>query len=177
MDCGLPVSELSPYIEPSTGLQFSSDAKFIQTGQIGKIEASLESAYLTPYTRLRYFPDGIRNCYSLNVDKDRKHLIRARFVYGNYDGLNSYPKFDLHLGPNPWATVNLQEAVNGSVKEMIHTPTSNSLQICLLKTETTTPMITALELRPLGNDSYPTESGSLNLFFRMYVNKTEELLR
>ncbi|OAO95441.1 hypothetical protein AXX17_AT5G59060 [Arabidopsis thaliana] len=38
-------------------------------------------------------------------------------------------------------------------------------------------MITALELRPLGNDSYPTESGSLNLFFRMYVNKTEELLR
>ncbi|CAH8280254.1 unnamed protein product [Arabidopsis lyrata] len=174
LDCGLPLSEMSPYIEPSTGLQFSSDAKFIQTG---KIEASLESAYLTPYMSLRYFPDGIRNCYSLSVDMHRKHLIRAMFVYGNYDGLNSNPKFDLHLGPNPWATINLQASVNGTVQEIIHTPTSNSLQICLVKTGTTTPMISALELRPLGNNSYPTQSGSLNLLFRMYVNKTDDFLR
>ncbi|RID41372.1 hypothetical protein BRARA_J01339 [Brassica rapa] len=177
LDCGLPVTEPSPYNELSTGLQFSSDAKFIQSGKIGKIQANLESQYLKPYTRLRYFPEGIRNCYNLPVENNRKYLIRARFVYGNYDDLNTYPQFDLHLGPNPWATIDLQEFVNGTVNEIIHTQTSNSLQICLVKTGKTTPMISALELRPLGNNSYNTESGSLNLFIRMYANKTDGLLR
>nr|VDD32755.1 unnamed protein product [Brassica oleracea] len=177
LDCGLPVTEPSPYNELSTGLQFSSDAKFIQSGKIGKIQANLESQYLKPYTRRRYFPEGIRNCYNLPVENNRKYLIWSRFVYGNYDDLNTYPQFDLHLGPNPWATIDLQEFVNGTVNEIIHTQTSNSLQICLVKTGKTTPMISALELRPLGNNSYNTESGSLNLFIRMYANKTDGLLR
>lgn len=177
MDCGLPATEPSPYTEILTGLQFSSDAKFIQSGKSGKIQANLESEYLKPYTRLRYFPEGIRNCYSLTVEKNRKYLIRARFVYGNYDGFNSHPRFDLHLGPNPWATIDLQEFVNGTVNEIIHAQTSNSLQICLVKTGTTTPLISALELRPLGNNSYNTKSGSLKPFIRMYANKTDGFLR
>ncbi|XP_024011594.1 probable LRR receptor-like serine/threonine-protein kinase PAM74 isoform X2 [Eutrema salsugineum] len=177
LDCGLPVTEPSPYTEQSTGLRFSSDAKFIRSGKTGKIQANLESDYLKPYVRLRYFPDGIRNCYTLSVEKNRKYLIRAGFIYGNYDGLNSYPEFDLHLGPNPWTTIDLQEFVNGTVREIHHTPTSNSLQICLVKTGTTTPMISALELRPLGNNSYNTKSGSLKLFGRIYANKTKGFLR
>uniref|UniRef100_A0A1J3FCP5 Putative LRR receptor-like serine/threonine-protein kinase n=1 Tax=Noccaea caerulescens TaxID=107243 RepID=A0A1J3FCP5_NOCCA len=162
LDCGLPANERSPYEETYTGLQFSSDEKFIRSGKNGRIREN-PVGYAKPYETLRYFPDGIRNCYSLNVEKGRTHLIVARFVYGNYDGFDLKPKFDLYLGPNPWATVDLQSLVNGTAEEILHIPTSNSLQICLVKTGETTPMISALELRPMGNDSYITKSGSLNL--------------
>ncbi|KAH0860073.1 hypothetical protein HID58_088334, partial [Brassica napus] len=43
--------------------------------------------------------------------------------------------------------------------------------ICLVKTGDTTPLISALELRPMGNDSYITKSGSLKLHERYYLSK------
>ncbi|CAA7018122.1 unnamed protein product [Microthlaspi erraticum] len=149
LDCGLPAGELSPYKEEVTGLQFSSDATFIQTGKVGRIQAYKAANLQRPYMTLRYFLDGIRNCYSLNVDKGRKYLIRASFVYGNYDGLGIGPVFDLYLGPNQWATIDLETLVNGTREDILHIPTSNSLQICLVKTRETTPLISALELRPM----------------------------
>lgn len=177
LDCGLPTNKLSPYKEESTGLQFTSDATFIQTGKTGKIQANLESRFLTPYTSLRYFPDGKRNCYNLRVEKARTHLIRARFLYGNYDGKDISPKFDLYLGPNPWDTIDLYRLENGTRREIFHIPTSNSLQICLVKTGETTPLITALEIRPMDNDTYITESGSLSLFSRRYNSQSETYIR
>ncbi|XP_010443739.1 PREDICTED: probable LRR receptor-like serine/threonine-protein kinase At5g59680 [Camelina sativa] len=177
LDCGLPANELSPYNEPETGLQFSSDATFIQTGKTGKTQATLERRLLKPYATLRYFPDGIRNCYNLKTEKGRSHLIRAWFVYGNYDGIDNSPKFDLYLGPNPWTTVDLHGQENGTRKEIFHIPISNSLQICLVKTGMTTPIISALEIRPMGNDSYITQSGSLKLFFRIYLTESKFYLR
>ncbi|CAL9244280.1 unnamed protein product, partial [Arabidopsis halleri] len=177
LDCGLPANELSPYKDSSFGLQFTSDAAFIQSGKTGKVQANLESRFLKAYTTLRYFPDGIRNCYNLNVEKGRNHLISARFVYGNYDGRDNSPKFDLYLGPNPWATIDLHRQENGTHEQIFHIPTSNSLQICLVKTGETTPMISALEIRPLGNESYSTKSGSLNLYFRIYLSESGTFLR
>ncbi|CAL9244150.1 unnamed protein product [Arabidopsis halleri] len=177
LDCGLPASELSPYNESETGLQFSSDATFIQSGTTGNIQANRESEFLKPSWTLRYFPEGRRNCYNLNVEKGRNHLIRARFVYGNYDGRNIGPKFDMYLGPNLWVTIDMEMLVNGTREEILHIPTSNSLQICLVKTGDTTPMISTLEIRPMGNDSYVTESGSLKLYFRLYLSESESYIR
>ncbi|CDY56102.1 BnaC02g44350D [Brassica napus] len=122
-----------------------------------------------------------RSVYGLNIVSEalqgRNHLIRARFIYGNYDGLDINPKFDLYLGPNLWATVDLHRADNGTRREIFHIPTSSSLQICLVKTGETTPLISALEIRPLGNKSYSTSFGSLNLFFRIYLNQSDTYLR
>ncbi|XP_019095498.1 PREDICTED: probable LRR receptor-like serine/threonine-protein kinase PAM74 isoform X1 [Camelina sativa] len=168
LDCGLPDTELSPYTEGSTGLRFSSDAKFIKTGQIGKINTTLE--FLEPHKTMRYFPEGKRNCYNLNVEKDRRYLIRATFIYGNYDGLKTNPQFELHLGPNLWTPIDLVKSSSGTFVELLHVSTSNSLQICLVKNGTTTPLISALELRPLHNDAYVTKSGSLKLFTRNYFH-------
>ncbi|KAG7606676.1 Protein kinase domain [Arabidopsis thaliana x Arabidopsis arenosa] len=138
----------------------------------------MEARFLKPYSTLRYFPEGIRNCYNLNVEKGINHLIRAWFIYGNYDGQDKDPRFDLYLGPNPWATIDLYRLENGTRKEVIHKPTSNSLQICLVKTGETTPMISALEIRPMGdNDSYITQSGSLNLYFRVYLTESTKYIR
>ncbi|KAL9814882.1 putative LRR receptor-like serine/threonine-protein kinaseRLK-Pelle-LRR-I-1 family [Arabidopsis thaliana] len=177
LDCGLPANEPSPYTEPRTGLQFSSDAAFIQSGKIGRIQANLEADFLKPSTTMRYFPDGKRNCYNLNVEKGRNHLIRARFVYGNYDGRDTGPKFDLYLGPNPWATIDLAKQVNGTRPEIMHIPTSNKLQVCLVKTGETTPLISVLEVRPMGSGTYLTKSGSLKLYYREYFSKSDSSLR
>ncbi|CDY65588.1 hypothetical protein HID58_045897 [Brassica napus] len=177
LDCGLPENEQSPYNDTTTGLNFSSDATFIQSGKTGKIQASSVGILMKPYTTVRYFPDGTRNCYSLNVQSWRRYLIRATFTYGNYDGLNVQPVFDLYLGPNLWATIDFETDVNGTRKEILHTPTSNSLNICLLKTGETTPLISTLELRPMENRCYITESGSLNLHHRSYLTKSGSNLR
>lgn len=178
LDCGLPANEPSSYSESETGLQFSSDAKFIQSGEIGRIETNLEIPLLKPYTTLRYFRQGIRNCYNLPVEKGKKYLIRAWFIYGNYDGFDIKPNFDMYLGPNLWATVDMQKPEkNDTSEEILHSPTSNSLQVCLVKTGESTPFISALELRPMGNDSYTTESGSLKFLRRRYLSESKTYVR
>lgn len=73
LDCGFPLNE-SPYVEPETEIQFLSDEKFIQSGKMGWIPANLESENLKPYSTLRYFPDGIRNCYDIRVEIGKKYL-------------------------------------------------------------------------------------------------------
>ncbi|CAH8257067.1 unnamed protein product [Arabidopsis lyrata] len=137
LDCGLPLNE-SPYNDSVTTLTYISDADFTRGGKTGKVEKYLEKHFITPYTVLRYFPipDGIRNCYSLSVKQDTKYLIRTVFLYGNYDGLNTSPRFDLYLGPNIWTTVDVQISGIGALEEIIHITRSNSLEICLVKTGT-----------------------------------------
>ncbi|CAH8386363.1 unnamed protein product [Eruca vesicaria subsp. sativa] len=174
LDCGLPSNE-SPY-KHSNGLWFYSDEKFTQGGKTGRVREN-PKGYAKQYTTLRYFPDGIRNCYNLNVEKGRRYLVRAIFVYGNYDGLGMKPVFDLHFGPNIWATIDLEKTANGTVKDMVHVATSNLMQICLVKTGKTKPLISALELRPVGNDTYITKSGSLANYFRYYLSESSSQIR
>ncbi|CAH2065222.1 unnamed protein product, partial [Thlaspi arvense] len=177
LDCGLPPNEQSPYSEPVTGLQYSSDSGFIQTGKIGRIQRNLEGGYLKHQTTLRYFPDGIRNCYNITVKQGTNYLIRARAIYGNYDGLNIYPRFDLYIGPNYWATIDITKYVNGTREEISHIPRSNILDLCLVKTDGSTPFISTIDIRPLPNNSYITTSGSLKLFSRYYFSNSKFAIR
>ncbi|CAA7036747.1 unnamed protein product [Microthlaspi erraticum] len=177
LDCGLPPNEASPYTHPKSGLIFTSDTNSIQSGKIGRIEASLEETYMKMLWTLRYFPDGKRNCYSFNIKQGTNYLIRARFLYGNYDGLNNYPKFNLYIGPNFWKSVDLNADDGVSMGEIIHSPRSNYLDVCLVKTDTSTPFISALELRPLPNNSYITTSGSLTYWTQYFISESEKVLK
>ncbi|ESQ37349.1 hypothetical protein EUTSA_v10003094mg [Eutrema salsugineum] len=159
LDSGLSPIEQSPYTEPATGLQYSSDSNFIQTGKISRIQRSLEGRHLKPQTTVRYFPDGIRNFNA---------------IYGNYDGLNIYPRFDLYIGPNFWVTIDTEKRVR---REIFHIPRSNILDLCLVKTDGSTPFISAIEMRPVPNNTYITTSGSLKLFSRFYLSNSENVLR
>ncbi|CAH8282261.1 unnamed protein product [Eruca vesicaria subsp. sativa] len=167
LDCGLPPTA-SSYTERVTGLTFISDANFTQGGQLGKTEKVRERGF-GPWKLLRYFPEGIRNCYDLKVISGTKYLIRAVFLYGNYDGLDVLPKFDLYIGANIWTTVDVEDTHFSQKEEIIHIARSSSLQICLVKTGETTPIISALELRPLRHDTYITTIGSLKLVKRSYA--------
>ncbi|KAF8045826.1 hypothetical protein N665_4364s0001 [Sinapis alba] len=165
LDCGSPPNE-PPYNSVQTGLTYSTDDGFVQTGKTGKILKEFESVLSKPFWTLRYFPDGNRNCYTLNVTQGTTYLIRAQFVYGNYDGLNKYPSFDLYLGPNLWENIDLSVLVtNGTFREIIHKPVSkSSLQVCLL--------------RPLPNNNiYNTQSGSLRYSRRRYFSTASSSVR
>ncbi|EEF46330.1 kinase, putative [Ricinus communis] len=81
LDCGLAVN--SSYTA-ETGISKSISSEFNLINQ--------------QIQNVRAFPEGVRNCYNVELVKDTKYLIRVIFLYGNYDGLNKIPAFDLHLG-------------------------------------------------------------------------------
>ncbi|ESQ30269.1 hypothetical protein EUTSA_v10012125mg, partial [Eutrema salsugineum] len=176
LDCGL-IPKNATYTEKTTNITYISDTNYIDSGLIGKIKESYTTLFQQQTWTLRSFPEGQRNCYNFNLTAHSKYLIRGTFVYGNYDGLNQIPKFDLHIGPNKWTSVILEGVANASIYEMIHALTQDRLQVCLVKTGKTTPFISSLELRPLNNDTYVTQSGSLMSFARIYFPHTPSFLR
>ncbi|XP_016652369.1 PREDICTED: putative leucine-rich repeat receptor-like serine/threonine-protein kinase At2g19230, partial [Prunus mume] len=110
---------------------------------------------------------GTKNCYNINVTSGIKYLIRASFVYGNYDGQEKAPEFELHLGANLWESIRFENASVGAAdKELIHVPLRSYIHVCLVNTGSGVPFISAIELRPLLNASYPTQVGSLALEMR-----------
>lgn len=167
LDCGLPGG--TNYTETTTGINYISDDAFVETG-IGKsMQLEFQTNKQQQMWHVRSFPDGIRNCYRFNLTKGSRYLIRAAFMYGNYDAKDTVPGFDLYIGPNKWGSVSLRNNASFvSIWEVIYTIPSNFLHFCLVNTGSGTPFINALELRPLfKNTTYITKSGSLNLFTRL----------
>ncbi|KAJ7963127.1 protein kinase family protein [Quillaja saponaria] len=170
IDCGL--SKNSSYMEETTGINYISDSTFIDTG-VGKLLLpEFTALYQQQLWHLRSFPEGIRNCYRLNITSGTKYLIRASFLYGNYDGQNDLPEFDLHLGANLWDTVKFTNGSLSIVREIIHIPPLHRISICLVNTGSGTPFISAIELRILKDSTYKTQSGSLSSFLRLNLGST-----
>lgn len=117
--------------------------------------------------KVRSFSNGTRNCYNVSINRGTKYLIRASFLYGNYDGLNRLPKFNLYVGQSLWDSVEFNEINIDVEKEIIHIPLTDNIYICLINTNQGTPFISALEFRPLPNTTYTTTVGSLSLISRV----------
>ena len=165
IDCGLAAN--SSYSEPTTGIIYKSDATYIDTGVSKSIPLEFKDDLQQQAWTLRSFPQGIRNCYSINnITQGTKYIIRANFFYGNYDGQGNLPEFDLHLGPNLWDTIKIENISLNVIKELIHVPSLSHIQVCLVNTGLGTPFISALELRPINSSLYVTNFGSLSLFLR-----------
>lgn len=164
IDCGL---QKVTYTETTTKIRYISDASFIDTGESKSVLNEFRDDYQQPYWSLRSFPEGTRNCYNINVTSGIKYLIRASFVYGNYDGQEKAPEFELHLGANLWESIRFENAsVASAYKELIHVPLRSYIHVCLVNTGSGVPFISAIELRPLLNASYPTQVGLLALEMR-----------
>ena len=115
---------------------------------------------------MRSFPNGTRNCYSVGpVVEGQRYLVRAGFFYGNYDGKNSPPEFDLYLGVNLWQTVKTLSD-DTVLPEMIVVSPENALQVCLVKTGSGTPFISVLEVRPVQDSLYTMVNSSHFLALR-----------
>ncbi|KAM3308198.1 putative leucine-rich repeat receptor-like protein kinase [Capsicum chacoense] len=169
IDCGIPAG--SNYTDIITGLSYTSDVGYVSGG----VNKSISPIYQTnslerPYLTVTSFPTGTKNCYTLtpNEGKSGKYLVRASFLYGDYDGTAQLPEFDLYIGETYWDTVTISNASTPTWMEAIHTPSNDSVNVCLVKTDTTTPFISALELRPLNVSTYRTvQNSSLELFVRL----------
>ncbi|KAJ9692195.1 hypothetical protein PVL29_011324 [Vitis rotundifolia] len=176
IDCGIAPG--SYYTDDKTQRPYTSDADFTDTGINYNVSRSENPS--KQLMNVRSFPKGARNCYTLESEKAKgnKYLIRAFFMYGNYDSKNQLPVFKLYLGVDEWDTINFNNSSQTVRKEIIHVPKTDYIDVCLVNNGSGTPFISALELRPLGNSSYnKTESGSLLLFNRWDMGSEQEKLQ
>ncbi|XP_028807628.1 probable LRR receptor-like serine/threonine-protein kinase At4g29180 [Neltuma alba] len=172
IDCGGP--ENFEYTDDSDQIKYSTDGAYIQAG----VNKNISSEYSypnnpnlpLPMSDLRSFPKGKRNCYTLRAgQRGSLRLIRASFLYGNYDGENRLPEFDLYVGANFWSSVSFKNFSEQVTLEIISMAESEVTNVCLVDRGLGTPFISALELRPLNSSIYNTEFGasaSLLLFKR-----------
>lgn len=86
-------------------------------------------------------------------------------MYGNYDGENGTPVFDLFLGGNIWDTVSLNNTPVPVTKEVVYLSQSEKIYVCLGNKGKGTPFMSTLELRFLGDDNTTYESPKGVLFF------------
>jgi len=128
-------------------------------GPSKSISPDIKGSHQEQLWNLQSFPQGNCNCCRINVTGGTKYLIGASFLHGNYDGKGNLPEFDLYLGANTWETVKVENSSVSVDKELIHVPALNYIHVCLINTGLGTPFILAIELRPLINASYVTESG------------------
>ncbi|KAL5581641.1 hypothetical protein UlMin_014083 [Ulmus minor] len=173
IDCG--ISTNSSYTDQTTGVNYISDETLIDSGVAKTIAIEHKTNTLEQqFWNVRSFPEGDKNCYTLkpSLGKGNRYLIRARFMYGNYDEKSTLPVFDLYLGANKWDSVSFTNESNIESKEIIHLLASNFVHACLVNTGHGTPFISALELRPLKNSSYRTPTETAVLFRRLDMGST-----
>ncbi|KAL3719706.1 hypothetical protein ACJRO7_004652 [Eucalyptus globulus] len=154
IDCGIP----NDYYDDQLKIYYKADAGFVDSGT--NMPVSTQTNYEQQSKNLRIFPTGERNCYTLkpNEGKGNTYLIRASFWYGDYDGKNQIPVFDLHIDVNYWTTVNSSSWI---YEEIIYTPSRDYIQVCLVNTGSGVPFLSALDLRLLDNSTYQLDAGAL----------------
>lgn len=119
---------------------------------------------------IRFFPDSRgRQCYKLPVKKKdlSSVLVRANFVYRNYDSQNSPPAFHVSIGRRITTTVDLRTN-DPWIEELVWPVNEDSLMLCLLAVKGRgIPVISSLEVRPLPSGAYRNSlEGSPNVVLR-----------
>lgn len=143
LDCG-SVSLLDYY----DGWTWITDDGSISTGETKTLQINNNNIPGFMDT-LRYFPDGVKNCYTMYPDPQYKFIYRAGFYYGNYDGLSKPPTFDILLDDHFWATVNTSSSDDQPIyHEIFYKPKADrdSTSVCLVQTrQGEVPFISSLE--------------------------------
>lgn len=168
IDCG----STDAYTDEVTGIYYVPDSNYVPSGESKNISHSPNQGSLERQLKtVRSFPIGVRNCYTLSYRADNANgtrlLIRARFMYGNYDFKNQIPEFDLYVGVNLWAGIEPKGVANVTTVEMIYVTSLMFTTVCLVNKGLGTPFISVLEARVLDYGAYVTKvPGSLNLVTR-----------
>ncbi|KAK1312584.1 putative LRR receptor-like serine/threonine-protein kinase [Acorus calamus] len=189
IDCGSNES----YVDPTTTIEYKADRPYISTGETHTISPDAPAPPSRALQTLRSFPTGDRNCYDIDISSggkgkkyiflkiSKKYLVRVVLFYGNYDGLDSPPEFDLYVGVDHWTTT----VGRGEEKayEMVMVARTETVSVCLVNTKKGTPYLSAIELRPLGDGgsslyAAATEDTCLRLVERHnYAPLTEKKIR
>ncbi|KAK7285102.1 hypothetical protein RJT34_19861 [Clitoria ternatea] len=137
------------------GLHWTPDDK-LTYGEISTVSVANETR--KQYTTLRHFPaDSRKYCYTLNVVSRTRYLLRATFLYGNFDKNNVYPKFDISVGATHWSTIVISDANSIEMRELIFLASSPTISVCFSNATTGQPFISTLELRQFNGSVYYTD--------------------
>lgn len=101
LDCGYVSSPPSFPDQSARDITWKQDVSYIYTGSAGTLQGADVAALPKQLQTVRFFPAGsspTRNCYVVPVITNDQYLIRAGFLYGNYDGLKS-PTVDFQVSP------------------------------------------------------------------------------
>lgn len=154
----------------SMNISWVPDDEYITVGQTTSVPyADSGSEYPTSNTSLRSFPDrSKRSCYQLPPENvSSLALIRARFVYKNYDGKQEPPIFSISLGTAIVSTVDLSTK-DPWTEEFMWPLSKDTISFCLHRIPNGgSPVISSLEVRPLPAGAYRSGLGdSLNKLLR-----------
>ncbi|XP_042397599.1 probable LRR receptor-like serine/threonine-protein kinase At1g51810 [Zingiber officinale] len=182
IDCG--ISDGTSYVDSTTGLTYVSDNAYIDSGKDYNIDSTYLSSFRQELTTLRSFPDSTRSCYTLRpVVQYYKYLVRAYFLYGNYDGLHRANtlkplEFDVYIDVNMLMTMSIQnESITYRAKALIVAVANNSVSICLVNTGNGVPFISSLELRPMDSSLYTLVNNNfyLQVYARLNLGATQTI--
>ncbi|GKV27228.1 hypothetical protein SLEP1_g36421 [Rubroshorea leprosula] len=170
IDCGVNEG----YTDEQSGIYYESDSEFVTVGLNNVVSpqyAAGNPQLVQMLNTLRSFPEVNKSCYHLKPEQGKGHhyMFRVFFTYGNYDGLQKPPKFELYLGVNFWATVELDIGDSYWVDEIIQFLSTDTIDVCLVNTGSGIPIISGLELRLLNDFIYQIESRALRLYDRYDV--------
>ena len=149
MSCGGTTS-----FSDSSIISWVPDATYVTSGKTTTINYS-DSSY-SKNVSARFFPHSRgRACYRIPVSNATTLvLVRAKFVYKNYDGLEKPPTFSVSLGTAIGANINLTK-VDPWTEEFLWTVNKETLPFCLNAIPSGgSPVISSLEIRPLPKGSY-----------------------
>ncbi|XP_072997033.1 probable LRR receptor-like serine/threonine-protein kinase At1g67720 isoform X1 [Typha latifolia] len=150
LDCG----GAEKYID-DIGLEWIPDFQF-PFGETTNISVPNENR--RQFMTVRYFPaDDRKYCYTFNVTTRTRYLVRASFLYGNFDESNVFPEFDIFIGASHWSTIVIYDESTIITKELILLASSPTISVCLSNATTGQPFISTLELRQFNNSLYYTE--------------------
>nr|XP_043620700.1 probable LRR receptor-like serine/threonine-protein kinase At5g48740 [Erigeron canadensis] len=140
----------------SSNISWVSDYTYISKGNTTMVDFNNNN--VTSSTSIRFFPDPkSRKCYMLpmNYTSSSLILIRANFVYKNYDGLQQPPLFFVSLGTAIAANINLSFK-DPWIEEFVWQPNNkDELSLCLISIPNSGfPVISSIEMRPIPQGAY-----------------------
>ncbi|KAH7838913.1 hypothetical protein Vadar_032637 [Vaccinium darrowii] len=140
----------------SSNMTWGSDSNYVTTGKTATV--SFVEGTSASQVPIRFFPNSPgRKCYRLPVRNiSSSILVRAQFLYKNYDGQAKPPAFTVSLGTAISTTVNLSRT-DPWTEEFIWPVDKDVLPLCLQSIpDAGFPVISTLEVRPLPQGAYTT---------------------
>lgn len=131
----------------SSNISWVPDGEYVSTGNISTSSSG---------DPIRVFPDiEGRKCYRIPVNNASSLiLVRAQFLYKNYDGSGKPPAFSVSLGTAITSTINLTTN-DPWTEEFLWPVNKDTLSFCLHAIpEGGSPVISSLEVRPLPQGAY-----------------------
>lgn len=164
----------------SSNISWIPDTDYIVAGNTSTVDNSKGSSSSNDH--VRFFPDPrARKCYKLPLKNSSSSvLIRAQFVYKNYDKLGKPPTFSVSIGTAITATVNLNSH-DPWIEEFVWPVNKETVSFCLHSIpQGGSPLISSLELRPMPRGAYDNgllPSQALRKSYRINCGYTNGSLR